>query len=48
MARQGGGVKLEQSNMHLALNMAKMAIEGFLHATIEETQYQLKKPHSEV
>jgi len=30
MARQGGRVQLEQSDMHLALNMAKMAKEGFV------------------
>jgi len=28
-ARQGGQVQLEQSNMHLALDMAKMAKKGF-------------------
>jgi len=29
MARQGDRVQLEQSDMRLALNMAKMAKEGF-------------------
>jgi hypothetical protein len=29
MARQGGRVQLEQSDMRLALIMAKMAKEGF-------------------
>jgi len=29
MARQGGRVQLEQSDMRLPLNMAKMAKEGF-------------------
>ena len=48
MARQGGRVQLEQSNMCLALNMAKMAIEGFSHSTIEETKYLIKKPYAEV
>ena len=48
MARQGGRVQLEQSNMCLALNMAKMATGGFSHATIEETQYLIKKPCAEV
>jgi len=48
MARQGGRVQLEQSDMHLVLNMAKMAKEGFSHATIEETKYLLKKPCAEV
>ena len=37
MARQGGRVQLEQSVMHLALNMAKMANEDFSRAAIEET-----------
>jgi len=36
MARQGGWVKLEQSNMHLALNMAKMAKGGFLRTAVEK------------
>ena len=29
MARQGGWVQLEQSDMRLAMNMANMAEEGF-------------------
>jgi hypothetical protein len=37
MARQGGRVQLEQSDMRLSLNMAKMAKEGFFRATIDET-----------
>jgi len=32
MARQGSQVQLEQSDMGLALNMAKMATGGFSHA----------------
>jgi hypothetical protein len=48
VARQGGRVQLEQSDMHLALNMAKMAKEGFLRAAIEERKYLLKKPRAEV
>jgi len=48
MARQGGRVQLEQSDMRLALNMAKMAQEGFSRATIEETKYLIKKPRAEV
>jgi len=48
MVRQGGQVQLEQSDMHLALNMAKMAKEGFSHAPIEETQQLLEKPRAEV
>ena len=48
MARQRGQVQLDQSNMPLALKMAKMAKVGFLCATIEETQCLIKKPHTEV
>jgi len=48
MARPGGRVQLEQSDMHLVLNMAKMAKGGFSHAAIEETQYLIKKPRAEV
>jgi hypothetical protein len=48
MARQGGWVQLEQSNMRLALNMAKRAKEGFSRAAIEETKYLVKKPRPEV
>jgi hypothetical protein len=48
MARQGGRVQLEQSDMGLALNMAKMASEGFLCAAIEETKYLIKKPRADV
>ena len=48
MARQGGRVQLEQSDMRLALNMAKMAKEGFSRAGIEEMKYLIKKPRAEV
>jgi len=48
MAKQGGRVQLDQSNMHLALNMAKMAKGGFSCAAREETQYPIKKPQAEV
>ena len=44
MARQGGWVQLEQSDMHLALNMAKMAKGGFSTGAIEEMQYLIKFP----
>jgi hypothetical protein len=37
MAGQGGRVLLEQSNMRLALNMAKMAKGGFSRAAVEKT-----------
>ena len=48
MARQGGRILLEQSDMRLALNMAKMAKEGFSRAAIEETKHLLKKPCAKV
>ena len=48
MARQGGQVQIEQSNMLLTLNMAKMGKGGFLHTGVEETQYLIKKPRAEV
>jgi len=48
IARQGGRVQLEQSNMRLASNMAKMAKEGFSRAAIEKTKHLIKKPRGEV
>ena len=48
MARQGGRVQLEQSDMRLALNMAKMAKEGFSRAAIEAMKYLIKKPCTKV
>jgi len=48
MARQGGQVQLAQSDMRLALNMAKMANGGFARAVIEETQHLIKKPCAKV
>jgi hypothetical protein len=48
MARQGGRAELEQSDMRLALNLAKMAQEGFSRTAIEETKYFIKKPRAEV
>jgi len=48
MAMQGGRVQLEQSNICLALNMAKMAKTGFSRAAVEEMQNVIKKPCSEV
>jgi len=48
MARQGGQVQLEQSDMRLALNMANMANRGFSHAATEETQQLIKKPRAKV
>jgi len=48
MARQGGRVQLEQSDMRLVLNMAKMAKQGFSCATIEEPKYIIQKPRAVV
>jgi len=48
MARPGGRVQLEQSDMRLALNMTKMAKEGFSRDAIEETKYLIKQPRAEV
>ena len=48
MARQGGQVQLEQSDMRLALNMAKMAKEGVSRATIKEMKYLIQNQHAEV
>jgi len=48
MAKQGGWVQLEQSDMRLALNVAIMAKEGFLRAAMEDTLQQIKKPCAEV
>jgi len=48
MARQGGRVQLEQSDMRLALNMAKMPNGGISCATIKETKYLIKTPCAEV
>jgi len=48
MARQGGRVQLEQSDMRLALNMAKMAEGGFSRRSKQETQVLIRKPWAEV
>jgi len=48
MARQGGWVQLQQSDMRLAFNMAKMAKGGFSRAAILETQHLIKTPRGEV
>jgi hypothetical protein len=42
MAKQGGRVQLEQSNMRLAWNMAKMAKAGISRTTIQETHQLIK------
>jgi hypothetical protein len=48
MSRQGGWVQLEQSDMRLVLNVAKMPKEGFSQAAIEETKYLIQKQRAEV
>jgi len=48
MARQGGRVELELSNMRLALNMAKMAKQEFSRSVTEEMEYLIKIPHTKV
>jgi len=48
MARQGGRVQLEQSDMSLVLIMAKMAKGGFPRAAIDGTQQLSKKPPAQV
>ena len=48
MARQGGQLQLEQSDMRVALNVAKMANGGFSLAAIEETQQLIQKQNAEV
>jgi hypothetical protein len=45
---KGDRVQLEQSDMHLALNMAKMATGGCLHAASMETQSLIKRPCARV
>jgi len=48
MARQCDRVQLEQSDMHLALNMAKITKVGVSHATIKKMTYLIKKLYAEV
>jgi hypothetical protein len=48
MARQVGGVQLEQSDMRMALNITKIAKKGFSRAAIEETKCHIKIPHAKV
>jgi len=48
MARQGGGLQLEQSDLHLALKMAKMAMGGCSRAAIKEMQFRIRIPQAEV
>jgi len=48
MARHGGRVHLEQSDVHLSLNLANMTKEWFSRAAIDETQQAIKKQLTEV
>jgi len=48
IARQGGRVQLDLSDMLLALNMATMAKGGISRAAIEEKQRLIRKPCAEV
>jgi hypothetical protein len=48
MARRRGHVQLEQSDIRRALNMAKIAPRGCLHTAIEQTQFLIKNPCTEV
>ena len=48
MAWQRGRVQLEHSPKRLAVNMAKIAKDGFSHAAIEQTKYLSKKPRAKV
>ena len=48
MARQECRVQLKQSDMRLALNMAKIAKGGLSPAAIKETQHRIQKPHAKV
>jgi len=45
-ARQGGRVQLEKSDTCLALNMPKIAKEGYSRTAIEDTQELIKAPHA--
>jgi hypothetical protein len=48
MAMQEGRVQQEQSDMRLAVYMAKIAKGGLLRAAKEETQYQINNPYAKV
>jgi len=48
MARQGGRVQLEQSNMRHSCSMAKMARGEISIAAIEETHCLINNPRNEV
>ena len=48
MATEGGWVQLEQSDMRLALNVAKMTKRGFSSTAINEMNQLIKIPRAEV
>jgi len=48
LARQGGQVQLEQSDMRRASSMAKMPKGWFLRAATEDTQFQIQNPRAEI
>jgi hypothetical protein len=48
MARQGGRVQLEQSDMRLTLIMANMAKRGLSRTVMEEKQCRIKIPYTKV
>jgi len=48
IAREGGRVQLAQSDMHLPMNMAEIAVGGFLPTAIAEMQHLMKKPCARV
>ena len=48
LARRGGQVQLEQSDMRLTLNMANMAKEGFSRTASQEMQQLIKKRRTQI
>jgi len=48
MARQGGRVQLEQSDMRLALNLDKVTKGDLSRTAMKQTQHLIKKPRAEV
>jgi len=48
IARHAGHIQLEQSDMRLALNMAKMAKAGHSGTRIAETHYLILTPRTKV
>jgi hypothetical protein len=48
IARHGGRVQLEQSNMCLAFNIAKMPKSGFSCVALDEMLFLIKIPRAKV